>query len=345
MDSDSNLRDQRLNALEFPLRNAGKILRTNSERKQTECLDSGICCIRECWEQCGKSDIASLKIGQEKMSAIRVAPCFIRGDREGYGKLTMMVAGEQVTSKVGTHLGKMKPGDVFLGAGTGGRVSRDYFSGIIWDIENNRLARTMRSMRIAPIQYNPMESYALHAGGTKIASATNSAFFAYIKFIDSLLGESIHLPESLGLDEQFYRLLALSLSNAEGSHGKVQNRWECKTNNWTNPLDDLVDYIRQSAHLHLTLTDLEIQSHYTGRHLQTLFKEKFDCTPMQFVRRERLSAAMEKLQTGDFEDTVTNIARDIGYLHTSNFTADFQREFGVKPSVVLRSSRRARNSA
>jgi AraC-like DNA-binding protein len=60
---------------------------------------------------------------------------------------------------------------------------------------------------------------------------------------------------------------------------------------------------------------------------------------MQFVRRQRLSAAMEKLQTADLDDTVTTIARDTGYRYTSNFTNDFQREFGVKPSVVLRSSR------
>ena len=60
---------------------------------------------------------------------------------------------------------------------------------------------------------------------------------------------------------------------------------------------------------------------------------------MQFVRRQRLSDAMEKLQTADLDDTVTTIARDMGYRYTSNFTNDFQRAFGVKPSAVLRSSR------
>jgi AraC-like DNA-binding protein len=108
---------------------------------------------------------------------------------------------------------------------------------------------------------------------------------------------------------------------------------------WTHSLDDLVDYIRQNAHLNLTLTDLEEQSHYSGRHLQDLFREKFDCTPMQFVRRQRLSAAMERLQTADENETVTNVARDFGYAYSSNFTTDFHREFGVTPSIVLRSTR------
>jgi AraC-like DNA-binding protein len=47
---------------------------------------------------------------------------------------------------------------------------------------------------------------------------------------------------------------------------------------------------------------------------------------------------MEKLQTADLDDTVTYSARDMGYRYTSNFSCDFQREFGVSPSVVLRAA-------
>ena len=252
-----------------------------------------------------------------------------------------MVAGEQVALKQGNHLVEMEPGGIYLAPETGGRISRGYFSGIIWDIEQKRLLRTIRSMKITLGDFNEQEQQTLERGCTENASKNKSPFFALIKFIDQLLVESVYLPESLGLDEQVYRLLALSLNNKEGSHGKGQDRWEHNKKNWTNPLDDLVDYIRLNAHLNLTLTDLEIESNYTGRHLQNIFKEKFDCTPMQFVRRERLSAGMEKLQTAGFEATVSSIARDIGYHHASNFTSDFQREFGVKPSVVLRSAQRA----
>jgi hypothetical protein len=86
------------------------------------------------------------------------------------------------------------------------------------------------------------------------------------------------------LDDHFYRLLGLALLQEEGAVEKIQKRQELATRNWTTPLDDLVDYIRLNPHLNITLTDLEEQSLYSGRHLQNLFKEKFDCTPMQFVR-------------------------------------------------------------
>jgi AraC-like DNA-binding protein len=131
----------------------------------------------------------------------------------------------------------------------------------------------------------------------------------------------------------------MSLFQEEGVLENAQEHWGASTKQWTDKLDDLVDYIHSNAHLNLTLTDLEERSHYSGRQLQNLFREKFDCTPLQFVRRQRLSTAMEKLQTAGPGDTVTTIARDMGYRYTSSFSCDFQREFGVSPSVVLRSSR------
>jgi transcriptional regulator GlxA family with amidase domain len=62
----------------------------------------------------------------------------------------------------------------------------------------------------------------------------------------------------------------------------------------------------------LTLTDLEEQTPYSGRQLQNLFKEKFDCTPMQFARRQRLTAAAKKPQVAGLDDTVPTIARNMG---------------------------------
>ena len=170
--------------------------------------------------------------------------------------------------------------------------------------------------------------------------------WSLFSFVDQLLSESEYLTAGLALDEQIYRMLALSLLRIEGKLESIQNYQKEPTNNWTNRLDELVDYIRHNAHKNLTLTDLEEQSNYSGRHLQNIFKDKFECSPMDFVRRQRLFAAMEKLQTANLGETVTTIARDIGYRYTPNFTRDFQREFGVKPSAVLRSTQwRAVDSA
>ena len=166
--------------------------------------------------------------------------------------------------------------------------------------------------------------------------AGNGALWSCISLIDQIVGECSYVTEALSLDDQIYRLLALELFKAQGRLGTIQKRWKTRSKNWTEQVDNLVDYIRANSHLPLTLTDLEEASNYSGRQLQNLFREKFDCTPMQFVRRQRLQRAMERLENSGDGDTVTNIARDCGYRFTSSFSTDFQKEFGMSPSSVLR---------
>ncbi|MFM8524379.1 MAG: AraC family transcriptional regulator [Cyanobacteriota bacterium] len=98
---------------------------------------------------------------------------------------------------------------------------------------------------------------------------------------------------------------------SKGAVGEAWRHQEGRFKHWAQSIDDLVDYIRVSAHQNLTLTDLERQSHYSARQLQNLFRERFDCTPMQFVRRQRLSTAMEKLQTAAIASPPTSAATSI----------------------------------
>lgn len=153
-----------------------------------------------------------------------------------------------------------------------------------------------------------------------------------------MLLEDPYLADGLALDDQTYRLVASELAR-KVPPGRWRQR-EKGQRRWSSSLDELVDYITSNRCRSLTLTDLEKQSHYSRRHLQTLFQEKFGCTPMQFVRRQRLAAAMEKLQAAEGEISVSRIARDCGYRSLSNFSSDFQCEFGELPSSVLRRSRR-----
>ena len=251
----------------------------------------------------------------------------------------MLYAGDRYEYKNEGRIQAIEPGNIHLCQRMGGIADIGYFSGIICEIDRFRLDRTMRAMGVEEFKWNQQRSYVLQKRQRNQGVDTQRHLWSIISLVDELLGESSYLATGLGLDEQIYRLLVLSLLQEERVLDVAQRKWCCKRTEWANPLDDLVDYIRDNAHLNLTLTDLEERSHYSGRHLQNLFKEKFDCTPMQFVRRQRLSMAMEKLQLASCDDTVTNIAREIGYHYTSNFTQDFQREFGVNPSAVLRGAR------
>lgn len=56
-----------------------------------------------------------------------------------------------------------------------------------------------------------------------------------------------------------------------------------------------------------------------SRRLQQLFREQFDCSPMQHVRRQRLEHARVRLEHPD--------------------SADFRRQFACLPSELLRIGR------
>jgi AraC-like DNA-binding protein len=235
----------------------------------------------------------------------------------------------------------MGPGDIMLNPRDGGMIETGELAGLFCQIEHSRLQRTIDTLGGATAQVAIACSWILQPGGRSGSHADSRPLQTWATLIDQLLSQSDHLSPALGLDDQLYRLLAHALLQASGRSDALEQRHQGCTPAWNSRLDDLVDFIRSHLHLPLTLTDLQERSHYSGRHLQNLFREHLGCTPMQFVRRQRLATAMERLQTADADTSVTRISRDCGYRFTSHFSTDFQRQFGVNPSTVLRGSRRS----
>lgn len=224
----------------------------------------------------------------------------------------------------------------------GGTLCGGFHSGISFTLEPDRLRRTARTI-LGDGSASGLEAPFLIQGPAQGGGqARPGLMFSLFRHLDCLFREDRHLPSHLCLDDQIYRTLVHAFARAFQLQ-PLSARWQTQPR-WSGVLDDLVDFIRTHACDQLiTLTDLEERSHFSARYLQILFRERFDCTPMQFVRRQRLSVAMQRLQTADVQDSVTRIARDCGYRHVSNFSADFQREFAVLPSQVLRDALRARH--
>lgn len=97
---------------------------------------------------------------------------------------------------------------------------------------------------------------------------------------------------------------------------------------------------RLRAHLGepLDLTTLEAWSQRSRRELQVVFRDRLGCTPMQWVRRERLSRARRRLEHPEPGDTVASIARTCGYVSAGHFSTDFRREFQCTPSALFRAA-------
>lgn len=229
-------------------------------------------------------------------------------------------------------------GDLLLCPNDGGFLTTSLCSSIVFQFQPKRLLRTLAVMLgYEDGSFDLSQSHSLSTDNSSVSRMTGGLMRDVCAFIDTLLQEDEVLPEVMGLEEQCFRCLALEWLNAHGQLDVLRRRRRHSQRQAF--LDELVDFILANLDRPITLTELEEQSNYSGRQLQYMFRRKFNCTPMQFVRRQRLQFAMTRLEQAHPSDTITAIARGLGYRNTSSFSSDFYRHFGTYPSAILRSNR------
>jgi AraC-like DNA-binding protein len=91
----------------------------------------------------------------------------------------------------------------------------------------------------------------------------------------------------------------------------------------------------------ISLADLEREIGYSRRSLQLGFGQRVGCGPIQWLRRQRLSLAHERITTmaGMLRQgglTLTVVARQCGYSNLASFSRDFSSLYGYPPSQLLR---------
>lgn len=162
-----------------------------------------------------------------------------------------------------------------------------------------------------------------------------AALASQLRIFEQLHGVDPQLPEILELDDQIHRLIAaLLLAEHRGLEQLLPAR--ARRLAGEDAFDALLDFLRTNLASPLSLRELERQSGLTRRALQYLFQHRFGCTPMQWLRRERLELARFQLEQAGPDDSVWSIALRCGYRSPSHFSADFQRHFHCKPSELLR---------
>ena len=282
-----------------------------------------------------RTQFSVIEAGAMACAVGRTSPVISVQHQQNWATFVLCCAGHPIYREERLHL-RLQPGSLLAMPNRGGAFQSGYCAGVFFRVSRPELLRTIRAMHGVEVEALLAQPCVWEAGGVGGAGR----LFRLFACIDRLLATDPSLPAALDFDDQIHRLLA-SLVLSHGKPPSVIGRGPDHAGSDRGRLDDLVSYIRAQPGRALTLTDLQERSHYSARRLQTLFRQAFDCTPMQFVRRQRLAVAMEKLQTAQPGDTVTRIARECGYRHLPNFTSDFRREFGVNPSLVLRGAGRA----
>jgi AraC-like DNA-binding protein len=142
----------------------------------------------------------------------------------------------------------------------------------------------------------------------------------------------------MGIDDLMYRHVAvllrpeLFLALARNTPEKHERKPSSKA------ITLLCDWL--TAHLgeRITMSDMEKMTGLSERSLQYAFLGKYGCTPMQWLKSERLAWARRLLQgaqPGTTVTTITTISHLCGFADPSAFALAYRRKYGELPSVTL----------
>lgn len=140
----------------------------------------------------------------------------------------------------------------------------------------------------------------------------------------------------LGIDEIVYRAICgMLLRDRLFGDGEDMSSREIPDRR----VERACDYVMANLGRRLTLTDLEAISGLSARNLQYAFQRRFGCSPVTWIRNERLNAARELLLAGGDADNVTTAALAFCFSNLGSFSRLYRERFGEYPAVTLAAAR------
>lgn len=165
----------------------------------------------------------------------------------------------------------------------------------------------------------------------------NFSFDMTLRHLHNLIVSNQSHPEILrllGIEELFYRNIVLLLKPELLSHVLTPIKHPASRPHYTK-IDAVCEYILANLRGVITLADLEAHSGLSVRTLQYQFKKRFNCTPVEWIRKERLKIVyLELLAPENKSTTIFCIALRCGFNHAGEFSKQFGMQYGASPSEV-----------
>lgn len=110
----------------------------------------------------------------------------------------------------------------------------------------------------------------------------------------------------------------------EGRSGRLKlTRVDCER------LEAARSFIERYYSQPLTITRIARHAGMSETKLSGTFKERFGCTVMGYLTHTRMERARHLLR--DSELAITQVALEVGYEHSGNFSTAFRRMYGLTP--------------
>lgn len=102
--------------------------------------------------------------------------------------------------------------------------------------------------------------------------------------------------------------------------------------NWLRKLDETIDQnLKNPA---FNLSELTERISVSPANLYRRTKALTGKSPKAYIRERRLARAKDLLERGVYA-TIAETALAVGYLHSNNFSVNFEKEYGQRPSAYF----------
>ena len=101
-------------------------------------------------------------------------------------------------------------------------------------------------------------------------------------------------------------------------------------------LDELCGYLKAHLDQPIGLTEMERFSGFSRRSLQYAFLKRFQCSPLAWLRTERLALARKILLSAEAGLSVTQVALACGFPQLSRFSERYKKCYKELPSETRR---------
>lgn len=215
----------------------------------------------------------------------------------------------------------------------GGSAESTNRSILMIDLDPARLETVARSMLGLTSSTAPLLN--LHTPREIDLQVGRVSFETVFRQLANLLDQFSLQPELLdrsGIDDSFYRNIAMMLHPSlflDASTSTPTRKYARRL------LDRVCQYIQAHLNQPINLTDLERVSCMSRRKLHYAFLKRYNCTPMQWVRAERLTLVHNQLNRAVPGDKITTIALECGFNKPTAFADYYNKRFGELPSATL----------
>lgn len=273
---------------------------------------------------------ASVQVNSTKLVVVAHAPTMTKAISNHSATIFFPMSGGANNSKVNGTNFSWNTGQHALYAPEGERVaSAGTRSVLMIDVDKNRFLTTL----------NIMSGLCQNSSNFDFGSPLQIPLFvnnvSFISIVHGFCGlidsfqQSQDLLDRSGVDDLIYRTLVM-MCRPDLFFSEIRNSENHEY--YSRGLDQACQYIMAHLDQPLTLTDLENVASLSRRGLQYAFLKRFDCTPMRWMREQRLMLARRKLMQMGHTGAVMEIAISCGFNSASMFAKYYKQRFGESPS-------------